>query len=48
VRGGSYATGDATLASADSAAYGAFREDLGFRCVKEIPTSQGAVEALLQ
>jgi tRNA A-37 threonylcarbamoyl transferase component Bud32 len=46
IRGGSFnnATG---LDAADALAYGTFRDDVGFRCVKEIPINQEAVERLL-
>ena len=47
IRGGSASTGQTTLAEEASAGFAQFRDDLGFRCVKEIPTSPAATEALI-
>lgn len=48
VRGGSASTGETSLAEESTAAFGAYREDLGFRCVKEIPVAGAALDALLR
>lgn len=48
VRGGSASTGETSLSEESSAPFGAYREDLGFRCVKEIPVAGAALDALLR
>jgi hypothetical protein len=48
VKGGSYRMQPSPLAQAQSAAYGESRDDLGFRCVREIPTQPEAIRSLLE
>ena len=47
VRGGSFASGEPTLDASATLPYGAFRPEVGFRCVKEIPIDAVSVQRLL-
>jgi formylglycine-generating enzyme required for sulfatase activity len=47
VRGGSFAAGEPTLDASATLPYGAFRPEVGFRCVKEIPTDAASIQLLL-
>lgn len=47
VRGGSYESGAITLDAMSAMPFGSYRDDIGFRCVKEIPLSGPEVERYL-